>query len=112
MSKMIQTLEQKEVQVGDDVYLLEAFPAKFGLTIMEEMLKGENFSTSRMVDILLRSVSYQGRLFTEQTFNKHFSRKYKEVAELFNEVLVFNFGETLDNPLEDETLEESGTSEE
>lgn len=111
MSRELEVLEQKTVEVGDKEYLIQAFPAKYGLTVMEEMMSGDgNFSTTRMVDIICRSVTYRNKLFTEQTFGVHFSRKYKEIVELFNEVLVFNFGEESDIPLDSESSERSDTS--
>ena len=111
MSKSIQTLEQKTVEVGGKSYLIHAFPAKFGLSVMEEMANSDGFSVERMVEIIIRSVDYAGQKFNETSFNFHFSRRYKDIGMLFNEVLVFNFGEDMEFPLEEESSERSDTSE-
>ena len=108
------SLEQTTVEVGGESYLVQAFPATYGLDVMQKMIKvasGESeLSVQFMSDVIIRSVDYKGRRMDEKTFNIHFSRKYNEINELFEKIMEFNFGEASPNDGSDDS-ENEGISE-
>lgn len=88
------TYDQEEVEVGGHSYVLQAMGAEYGMTVMDEMFKsGGVVTTKRMVDVIRRSVTYQGRQLDEKSFNIHFSRRYNDIGILFEKIIAFNFGE-------------------
>lgn len=88
------TYDQKEVEVGGYNYILQAMGAEYGMMVMDEMFKAEGtVTTKRMVDVIRRSVTYQGRPLDEKAFNIHFSRRYNDIGILFEKIIAFNFGE-------------------
>lgn len=100
--------EQHTVVIGNETYLITAFDATFGLNVMSQLQKmGESNelpSGAFVKGVVLNCVSWKNKMMTEELFNTHFSKKYKELMELFKEILNFNFGEEGPN-------DESGTSE-
>lgn len=110
----IQVLEQKQTTVGGKDYLIVALPALLGLSLIDHMgSRGleASISPAMQTQVLLRSLRYQNKEFTEETFNIHFSRRYKDILELTKQVLEFNLGDFMeqgDNPLAES--EESATS--
>lgn len=109
----LQVLEQTTVTVGDTEYLIVALPTMFGLALLDHLggRVGNMPSPEMQAQLIIKSVRYQNKAFTEETFNKHFSRKYKDVFELVKEILEFNLGSLEDeggDPLDD--TEESATS--
>lgn len=113
-------LEQKEVEVGGHKYLIQAMPFTYGMTVMDEMSEGA-LNPDRITDILKKSLTYRGKQFTNNDFEKHFSRRYKDVGELLGIILEFNYGAEMSedgelleggSPLGESSLESEDTSEE
>lgn len=100
MSKEIQVLEQKEVEIGGVNYRITAFPAMYGMEVAEQMM-GDGFDIKKMKDIILKSATYENKAFNDKTFDYHFSRKYNQLNELFAQIMAFNFGELDPNELSD-----------
>lgn len=89
--------DQHEYIDGDNRYLITAFGATYGLEVMNKLSefanKMENPSAGFIKGVILHSVTHNNMSVDEKWFDKHFSRKYKEVQELFAEIIKFNFGE-------------------
>jgi len=96
------TLEQKEVTIGGKIYILQAFTTSLGLEIQNELIgleqRGESFSASLIEKAVLNGAYIGSAKITKELFNKHFSRKYKDLMELFQQILVFNYGEGEEGP--------------
>jgi hypothetical protein len=98
MSKEIIALEQKQVKVAGVNYLITALPAEYGLEVMNELYSSDKevHESFRIKEIILKSVTMGGVKFTSDAYDKHFSRKYKEIFELYNEIMSFNYGTTIE----------------
>lgn len=91
--------ETLEKTVGKNRYIIKALPAEYGLDVMGKLQTfGSNPPAGFMKDLVLRSVTVNNIQPTEEWFNKNFSRNYKELGELFQEICLFNFGEDEDSP--------------
>ena len=108
----MELLEQKDVTIGDCVYDITALPASYGMGVMDRLMGGGDvkFSVTDMKQIILKSVKINNKSLDEKRFDVHFSRKYAEMTELFNEIMSFNFGE-LDPNDSGDVSEEGGISE-
>ena len=106
----MQVLEQKEVVVGGSTYLITALDATYGLTVLNALMSMENSPPANFVkDVVLKSVKVNNIQPTEQWFNKHFARNYRELYELFGQIVNFNFDFDMNDP--DSPNVESDTSE-
>lgn len=92
---MLDILEQKEVEVKGEKYLITAMGATEGLAHIKLIGKEDD---KIIKDTILRHVSHQGIPFSEDKFNKHFSRKFTQVYDLYNEIVNFNFEGIIDSP--------------
>lgn len=96
------TLEQKEVTIGEKIYILQAFPTSLGLEVQNELAmlqaNGEPI-TGSLIEKAVTNGAYIGSAkISKELFNKHFSRKYKDLMDLFQAILVFNYGEAEEGP--------------
>lgn len=89
--------EEMTKEIGKNRYLIKALPAMYGLSVMNTLqaLEG-NPSSEFMKELVLRSVTVNNIQPTEEWFNKNFSRNYKELYELFQAIISFNFGDMED----------------
>lgn len=99
---MSNVLEQKEVTIDGKIYILSAFPATTGLEIQMEMMdlqsQGRAFSAS-VVEKAITNGAYLGSAkLDKKLIDKHFSRKYNQMMELFAAICEFNFGSGEDGP--------------
>lgn len=104
-------LEQTEKEIGGNRYLITALDALTGLDVMnnisESESKGEPLEPGFIKRVIMKSVTINNKQMTGDVFDKIFSRKYKELSELFGEIVKFNFGEGEDSPnAESDTSEE------
>jgi hypothetical protein len=107
----MQVLEQKEVVVGQNNYLITALDATYGLSVLNALMTMESSPPANFVkEVVLRSVKVNNIQPTEQWFNKHFARNYKELYELFSQIVNFNFDFDMDSEGESPNVE-SDTSE-
>lgn len=100
--------EEKEVVINDTKYDVKALPAIKGLQLMTELEKAGSMPPPDLVRaVVLESVTVNSIQPTDEWFNKHFSRNYKELYELFSEIVDFNFGKVFaEGKGEDATQEE------
>lgn len=99
MAKEIQTLEFKEVTIGDNYYIITAMGAEDGMAFLDEYMDMGKVSPKKQKEIIVKYVKANNKVFTDKSYDIHFSRKYKELGELFLEVFNFNFEG--DSPLEE-----------
>lgn len=92
---MISILEQKEVEVGGCNYLITAMGASEGLEFIPKIGK-EN--SELIKSTIMKFVSFEGMAFDNNRFDKHFSKKYKEIYDLYNEIVTFNFEGVMESP--------------
>lgn len=85
--------EDKEVKINNTKYTIKSLPAMKGLHLMNELEKSGSTPHPDLVRaVVLESVTVNNIQPTDEWFNKHFSRNYKELYELFSEIVDFNFG--------------------
>jgi hypothetical protein len=88
---------QKELTLGESKYMLVAFPAMTGLTILNEVMKvigstdGSEFKPEFIRIVIMKGSQLNTIAWTEKRFDDHFKKKYKEMYQLFQEILDFNF---------------------
>lgn len=88
-------VEQKEVVINGNKYLLNAFQAMYGLQVLQELLK-ISFNTAEapaalLRDVVCKTVTINSVAIDEKKFNQHFRKKIGELIELCNEIWKFNF---------------------
>ena len=92
--------DQLEYTVGESRYLITALGATDGIEVMNrigEFAKNNTSPSSAFVkQVVLKSVTYNNKAVDEKWFDTHFSRNYKELNELFEKIVAFNFGEEED----------------
>ena len=97
----------KEIEVGGENFIIKQLPVMVGLEIQHKLMNGG--STPELIrETICKGVQKGSASLDEKKFDKLFKGKYKQLYELFNEVLAFNFGDMGDDPLdESEGTEES-----
>lgn len=97
----IEVLEQTTITVDGVDYLVSAMPSTRGLQFMEqyqeEMDSGKDNLAMRK-QVICNSVSKDNQIITEKRFDIVFSRKYKHLSKLYNEVIKWNFPDFFDQP--------------
>jgi len=84
----------KDVTLGNTKYQIKLLPAIKGLQVMEELDKSRGVPSPELLRALvLESVTVNNIQPTGDWFDKHFARNYKELYNLFNEIVDFNFGD-------------------
>jgi len=100
----MQVREQTTVFIGDNTYLITALEATYGLDVLNQVQKmaltGDSPSSAFVKEVIMKSVTVNNLQMNEKLFNTHFSKKYKEMFELFEKIIAFNFGEE-DGPNQD-----------
>lgn len=76
-------------EIGETGYVLKLFDTMVGLKLMEK-LQNEGFSPEVIRDAITKGSSIGSVSITEAKFNTHFRGKYKEMMELFTEILKYN----------------------
>lgn len=95
---MLEILEQKEVVIGGEKYLITAMGASEGLEYIPKIGKE---TPSMVKEAIIKYVSHQGVKFDVSRFDKHFSKKYSEIYDLYNEIINFNFEGVISSPNEE-----------
>ena len=97
----LEVLEQTTITVDGVDYLVSAMPSTRGLQFMEqyqeEMDSGKDNLALRK-QVICNSVSKDNQIITEKRFDIVFSRKYKHLSKLYNEVIKWNFPDFFDQP--------------
>lgn len=98
---VLEILEQTTITVDGVDYLVSAMPSTRGLQFMEqyqeEMDSGKDNLAMRK-QVICNSVSKDNQIITEKRFDIVFSRKYKHLSKLYNEVIKWNFPDFFDQP--------------
>lgn len=93
----IATREQHTVEIDGVSYVITALEATYGLDVMAEVqrlsMKQEAPSGLFMKSLIIKSVTVNNFQLDSKKFDLHFSRKYNQIFELFQEIVKFNFGE-------------------
>lgn len=76
-------------EIGDSSYVLKLFPTMVGMRIMQS-LEREGFSPETIRECVVKGCSIGSVGMTEAKFDTHFRGKYKEMMELFAEILKYN----------------------
>ena len=92
---MLDLLEQKEVEVGGEKYLITALGALKGLEYAPKLVDADN---KLIIQIITECVSHDNMPLSGEKFDKHFSRRYTAIYELFNEIVEFNWGLDVKSP--------------
>lgn len=89
--------EEIEKEIGGNRYLIKAFPALYGLNVLNTLkFMDNNPSADFLKDVVLKAVTCNNIQPTEEWFNATFSRNYEALFELFQEIIEFNFGDKVD----------------
>ena len=101
--------EQKQMTIGTDNYIITAFDATYGLDVLAQVQKlgmsGESPSGKFLKDVILKSVTVNNFQLDDKTFDKHFSKKYTQMFQLFEAIISFNFGDENDPNGDSDTSE-------
>ena len=93
--------DQKEIKIGDSTYILTAFPAMFGIDVQLQLLQlnqaGIPYSTDLVEKVVTKGATLGSLALTKQKIDSHFRKKLPELLKLFEEILVFNFGDGDEN---------------
>lgn len=97
----LEILEQTTITVDDVDYLVSAMPTTRGLQFMEqyqeEMDSGKDNLAMRK-QVICNFVSKDNQMITDKRFDVVFSRKYKHLSKLYNEVIKYNFPDFFEQP--------------
>lgn len=70
-------------------YVLKLFPTTTGLRIRQS-LERDGLTPETMRDTVVKGCSIGSTAMTEAKFDTHFRGKYREMIELFTEILKYN----------------------
>lgn len=105
----MKVLENKETTIGDNYYVMTAMGAMDGLDFMNKLfVSGTGTPPAKDIrDVIVKYVKLGGKAFDNKSFDVHFSKKYDELYELFQQFCEFNFGEASPNQPSDTEDSES-----
>lgn len=76
-------------EIGGTSYVLKLFPTITGLRIMQS-LERDGFTPETIRDTIVKGCGIGSTAMTEAKFDTHFRGKYREMMELFAEILKYN----------------------
>lgn len=87
-------LPQEDIEVDGQEYLVTALPASYALTFMEKYQ--DSIQTGKadlhvMKEVICKSVTKDGKMITDKTFDIVFARKFMHLSNLYQKVLEYNF---------------------
>lgn len=85
-------LQQKNVTIGGEDFVLNQLPAMVGLTIQFDMER-DGVTPEIIQKVITSSVISGSSLISSKTFDTKFAGKYSNLMDLFQECLIFNFTE-------------------
>lgn len=97
----LEVLEQTTITIDNIDYLVSAMPSSRGLKFMEQYQEELDSGKDNMAmrkDVICMSVSKDNQIITDKRFDVIFSRKYKHLSKLYNEVIKWNFPDFFDQP--------------
>lgn len=97
----LEVLEQTTITIDNIDYLVSAMPSSRGLKFMEQYQEELDSGKDNMAmrkDVICMSVSKDNQMITDKRFDIVFSRKYKHLSKLYNEVIKWNFPDFFDQP--------------
>lgn len=105
-------LENKEVTINGNYYVITAMGATDGMVFLDKMINGDGkLPVTEMRGVIIKYVKLGSKVITDKIYDTHFSRKYDELNQLFEEIMTFNFEGTNPNDGGDTSVVD-GTSEE
>jgi len=94
--------EEKTIEIGGNNYLIKEVPALYCLGVLTRLRNmGDSANPEFIKEVVFKSITCNNIQPTEDWFNKHFSRNYEELFQLFEVIIDFNFGgeeEAEENP--------------
>lgn len=97
----LEVLEQTTITIDNIDYLVSAMPSSRGLKFMEQYQEELDSGKDNMAmrkDVICMSVSKDNQMITDKRFDVIFSRKYKHLSKLYNEVIKWNFPDFFETP--------------
>ncbi len=94
-------LQQQDIEVDGEHYMLEAWPATFSLTFMAknaEALESGKHDLTLIKQVITKSVYKNGELISDKSFDIIFSRKIGHLTNLYHKVLEYNLGDLFTQP--------------
>lgn len=94
-------LPQTEVEIDGVSYLITALPASYALEFMEryqDALSSGKSDLKTMKEVIVKSVCKDNKAITEKSFDIIFSRKFRHLSELYQEVIQYNFSDLFGEP--------------
>lgn len=85
-------LQQKNVTIGGDQFVINQLPAMLGLTVQFDMER-DGVTPQLIQKVICSSVIFGSSLISDKVFDTKFAGKYNNLMDLFQECLVFNFTE-------------------
>lgn len=94
-------LPQTTVEIGGEEYLITAFPATYALQFMEkyqEAIDSGKSDLATMKEVICKCVTKDGKQITSERFDIIFSRGFKKLSKLYQEIISFNFSDLFTDP--------------
>jgi len=101
----LEILEQTTITVDDTDYLVSAMPSTKGLQFLEQFQEELDSGKDNMAmrkQVICGYVNKDNKMITADRFDTIFSRKYKHLSKLYNEVVKWNFPDFFQEPVTEE----------
>lgn len=83
-------MEEITKQIGETTYVLKLFPTMLGLSIINRLQAAGAHTEEIILDVVTKGATIGSVTIDRKKFDKHFQGKYKELIELFGEILIHN----------------------
>lgn len=92
--------EQHSVSIDGVNYIITALDATYGLGVLTKIQEAGINNTPIpaivMKELIIKCVTVNSMQLDNKSFDNHFSKKYKHIFQLFEEITKFNFGDLSD----------------
>lgn len=93
--------EEKTVEINGTKYLIKALPADYGFSVLNKLQTMMDSPSPEFIkELVMKSVTANNVQPTNEWYNRHFARNYKELMDLFREIVEFNFEDLKEDPNE------------
>ena len=90
-------LQQKEITIDEEYYVLQQIPAFTGLKIQHKLMElseqGISWNPEVVLEVISASVIKNGQLVDNKKFDVMFAGKTTHLSNVFNAAVEFNFFE-------------------
>lgn len=94
---LLNVLQQKEVTIDGEYYVLQQIPAFTGLKIQHKLMElseqGVSWNPEVVLEVISASVIKDGQLINDKKFDVIFAGKTSHLINVFNTAVEFNFFE-------------------